>query len=260
VKKLAAASLASCLFLACIPGVNEILVDGPTSGRSGDKNPDKSTPDKSTPDKPAKDEQAFGKDFGTVLLTEFNGDAKDAVSGDTGVVTGGSYPPALFGNGLKLDPASFVKPICRFAPKPSLSLSRGSIEALVHLDAHPSWFSHVMDKSWQYGLSDFQGIIAVHFGGGWWYSHIPFPLEKWAYVAATYDGATLKLYVNGTLAESTAYTGGEGDASWGVGIGNAYDDGYNIPFLGTIDALRLSQCARTAQEIGLNWKKIAKKL
>src|SRR5204863_6937374 len=35
----------------------------------------------------------------------------------------------------------------------------------------------------------------------------PLPVGQWTYVAGTFDGATLKLYVNGVLADSLAYAG-----------------------------------------------------
>ena len=74
-----------------------------------------------------------------------------------------------------------------------------------------------------------------------------------------YLRSPLKLYLNGELAASTTYSG-TGDAeyspSFNLGIGNADADGFNIPFNGTLDAVRLSNSVRTAGQIADTWGNI----
>ncbi len=38
------------------------------------------------------------------------------------------------------------------------------------------------------------------------YAEATIPMGSWSYAAGTYDGATIKLYVNGVLVASTNYT------------------------------------------------------
>ncbi len=213
--------------------------------------------------KPAMAEQAFGMDTGTVFLAGFNGKAVNDVTGDTGSVKLVSYPDAVFGKGLRMETDSGGKALCLFRNSAPLSLATGTLEALVRSDSAASGFNHILDKSWQYGISNHNGFLAVHFGGGldgWWYPTVPLPKGKWTYLAVAFDGATLSLYVNGALAASTPNTGGLGSTAYDVGIGNASDPGFDIPFMGIIDEMRLSKVVRTGAEITKAWKGMEKKI
>jgi len=72
------------------------------------------------------------------------------------------------------------------------------------------------------------------------------PVGEWVHLASTYDGATLKLYVNGILAVSAAETGAVwgtgGDGVTHFGIGGMYNNGgpYNPTqeFKGMMDDVR----------------------
>ena len=62
-------------------------------------------------------------------------------------------------------------------------------------------------------------------------------LGQWQHVAATYDGATARFYVDGTLAASMPFTGSIGSAnSWRIGA-------YGVPatgfFDGNVDNVRI---------------------
>jgi chitodextrinase len=69
----------------------------------------------------------------------------------------------------------------------------------------------------------------------------------WAHLATTYDGANLRLYVNGTLAATVAKTGTIATSSNPLQIGG--DSLYNQFFNGTIDDVRVYNAALTAAEI-----------
>ena len=67
------------------------------------------------------------------------------------------------------------------------------------------------------------------------------------YIAGTFDGNQIKLYVNGTLMSTKPHTQPINDEGYKVKIGQA---GFNQNhFDGMIYAIRLSNVARTASEI-----------
>lgn len=71
------------------------------------------------------------------------------------------------------------------------------------------------------------------------------PDNTWTHVAGTWDGSTMRLFVNGILVNSTPFSGpinhsGPGDRSLKIGNGWTLIDGFN----GYIDEVRLSDTAR----------------
>ncbi len=71
--------------------------------------------------------------------------------------------------------------------------------------------------------------------------------NTWTHLAATYDGATMRLYVNGTLVSSTARTGTIATSTNPVQIGG--DSFYGQYFVGLIDEVRIYDGALTATQI-----------
>jgi hypothetical protein len=73
------------------------------------------------------------------------------------------------------------------------------------------------------------------------------PLNTWSHLAATYDGSTLRLYVNGTQVSSRAVTGAMRVTSGALRIGgNAV---WNEWFAGRIDEVRVYNRALAAADI-----------
>ncbi len=68
--------------------------------------------------------------------------------------------------------------------------------------------------------------------------------NAWSYVALTYDGATLRLYVNGTLAGTQAKTGAIATSTNPLQIGG--DSLYGQFFQGLIDEVRIYNVPRGA--------------
>jgi hypothetical protein len=134
------------------------------------------------------------------------------------------------------------------------------MEALVKLEGRSTGFMHIIEKSWLYGLTVFNGKIAVDFGTTWWYSTYTMPLEKWTYLCSTYDGRTIRLFANGIQVDSSPYIASSGQLNWGLGIGNSFDPGFDIPLKGSIDEVRISNKARSASEIKTVWRTIAAQL
>ena len=74
------------------------------------------------------------------------------------------------------------------------------------------------------------------------------PLNTWSHLSSTYDGATLRLYVNGTQVASRALTGALTTSTGALRIGgNAV---WGEHFSGLIDEVRVYNRALTAAEIG----------
>ena len=73
------------------------------------------------------------------------------------------------------------------------------------------------------------------------------PLNSWTHLAATYDGTTLRLYVNGTLVASRAQTGALAASTNPLQIGG--DAIYGQYFAGRIDEVRVYNTARTQPQI-----------
>ena len=71
--------------------------------------------------------------------------------------------------------------------------------------------------------------------------------NTWSYLTETYDGSTLKLYVNGTLVASTAHTGAIASSTNPLQIGG--DTIYSQYFAGLIDEVRIYNVALTAAQI-----------
>jgi hypothetical protein len=71
-------------------------------------------------------------------------------------------------------------------------------------------------------------------------------LNTWVFLAGTYDGATMKLYVNGTLVASKSQTGNITTTKDPVHIGGDWD---NEMFNGVVDNVRVYNRALSATEL-----------
>jgi concanavalin A-like lectin/glucanase superfamily protein len=71
--------------------------------------------------------------------------------------------------------------------------------------------------------------------------------NTWTHLAATYDGAMLRLYVNGTLVSSAPRTGSLAVSANPLQIGG--DSIYGQYFAGTIDEIRVYNVTLTAAQI-----------
>ena len=72
-------------------------------------------------------------------------------------------------------------------------------------------------------------------------------MNTWTHLAVTYDGATLRLYVNGVQVSSKAQTGNLVTSTHPLQIGG--DSIYGQYFQGTIDEVRIYNQALSPSEI-----------
>ena len=138
----------------------------------------------------------------------------------------------------------------------SLQLSSGmTLEAWVNPSTTTSVWRDVIykgdDNYYLEASSDNGGKPAVGgtFGGGNAnaYGSTPLGANAWSYVAVTYDGATIRLYVNGTMVGSQAKTGAITSSTNQLQIGG--DALYGQYFSGLIDEIRIYNTALSAAAI-----------
>jgi chitodextrinase len=91
------------------------------------------------------------------------------------------------------------------------------------------------------GGGTFGGINTAVFGAA------PLPANTWTHLATTYDGARVRLYVNGVEASNLARTGAILTSTSPVQIGG--DSFFGQPFAGTIDEVRIYNRALSPAEI-----------
>ncbi|HSU53428.1 MAG TPA: LamG-like jellyroll fold domain-containing protein, partial [Candidatus Dormibacteraeota bacterium] len=76
-------------------------------------------------------------------------------------------------------------------------------------------------------------------------------LSQWTHVAATYDGAMLRLYTNGTVAAQLAYSGGifAGSDNLAIGASPLNQSGFTFPWSGLLDEVSLYNRGLSDSEI-----------
>jgi hypothetical protein len=92
--------------------------------------------------------------------------------------------------------------------------------------------------------------LFVQVNGIWLFTEgtSPVPLERWTHLAGSYDGQTIRLYVNGILAAATPAAGSMTQCNQKTGIGSraSFDRHY---FPGRVDEVAIFDRALTAAEI-----------
>ena len=175
-------------------------------------------------------------------------------NGNTGTISGatwtatGKYGGALVFNGTN---ARINVP-----NSASLQLSSGmTLEAWVNPSTVSSAWRDVIykgnDNYYLEGTSDHSGAPA---GGGTFgsananaFATGALPANTWSYLALTYDGATLRLYVNGTQIATQTKTGAITSSTNQLQIGG--DSIYGQYFKGMIDQVRIYNTALSASQV-----------
>ncbi len=192
---------------------------------------------------------AFGFDEGSGSSV-----ADASGNGNTGTVSGATWVTSgKFGGALQFNGSSARVNVPNAA---SLQLTTGmTLEAWVD----PSTVSDVWRDVIYKGNDNYYleatssnaskpdgGLIA---GGtyGDAYGTAALPANTWSYLAETYDGSNLRLYVNGSLVATTAHTGSITTSTNQLQIGG--DSIYGQYFAGMIDEVRIYNTALTATQI-----------
>ena len=130
-----------------------------------------------------------------------------------------------------------------------------TVEAWVYKDPSAGTWSSVLGKSTSTSWNDGYGLAIfpdgkLHFFVGTYSvgnAGADIAASTWTHVAGTWDGSTVRLYVNGVLANETAYAGPPAVTSAPLSIGNGAGGTYN--WRGQIDEVRIWNTARTAAQI-----------
>jgi len=147
-----------------------------------------------------------GSIVGIWLLDEGQGDLAGDTSGNgnDGTVVGGKWTEGMFGKALEFDGISHVEILASKTTDDFMDGFTYTIWAKP-MSSPPNANTRVIERDWhnptiQIGATDFYGSIAVngdqastHVRGGTW------EMGEWSFVAITYDGAILKLYVDGKM-------------------------------------------------------------
>jgi chitodextrinase len=164
-------------------------------------------------------------------------------NGNTGTVTNGTWAAGRYGSALSFDGG-----ISHVTVPSSSSLQLGSgmtLEAWVNPSTVSSaWRDVIYKGNDNYYLEGTSANAGKPDGGGTFggastdvVGSAALAGNAWSYVALTYDGATLRLYVNGTLAGSQAKTGAIATSTNPLQIGG--DSLYGQFFSGLIDEVRV---------------------
>ncbi|MCP5367599.1 MAG: LEPR-XLL domain-containing protein, partial [Hyphomicrobiales bacterium] len=129
-----------------------------------------------------------------------------------------------------------------------------TVEAWIYRAAdNPTYGTVVMKSSssaWSdgYGFADYGGGNINFFVNSWSGVNVGTTVaaQTWTHVAGTYDGTEVKLYVNGELVASRAYTSPINHSLAPLRIGSGAGD---YPWKGMVDEVRVWSVARTQEQI-----------
>jgi hypothetical protein len=190
---------------------------------------------------------SFDEGSGTTVF-DASGNGNNGIIGGATWTTSGKY-----GNALVFDGVSSLVTIPNSA---SLQLSAAmTLEAWVNPSEVSNIWQDVIYKANDiYYLEGTSGNGSVPGIGGTFgasdvvlFGTAALPVNTWTHLAATYDGTTMRLYVNGTQVSSQAQTGAIASSTDPLQIGG--DSLYGQFFQGTIDEVRIYNVALTAAQI-----------
>jgi hypothetical protein len=191
---------------------------------------------------------AYGFEEGTgAVATDASGSANHGIISAATWTTGGRY-----GKGLSFGPNALVT----IGDSGSLHLASGlTLEAWVYPTALSGWMNLIYKDDGNSGVSYvLQGSSGANPVPSFGLSASPanlrapsaLPLNAWSHVAGTYDGVTMRLYVNGVEVANQAQTGALALATGPLTIGgNAGGENWT----GLIDEVRIYSRALSASEI-----------
>ena len=215
----------------------------------GDLSPYSNTASATTPAGPSGLVAAYGFDEGSgTTVTDASGNGNNGTIANATWAASGKYGKALQFNGTNA--------LVTIPDAASLHLSSGmTLEAWVNPSTvNANWRDVIYKGNDNFYLEATSsnssrpdaGLIA---GGSYAdaFGTAALPANTWSYLTETYDGSTLRLYVNGTQVASTAHTGSIATSTNPLQIGG--DSLYGQYFAGLIDEVRVYNVALTATQI-----------
>jgi hypothetical protein len=189
-------------------------------------------------------------------------------NGNTGTLSGSTLPAwtsGKLGYGLTFNNSpSYVS----VADASSLEPAAITVAAWVNPSSLPDWATVAMkttSDSWNdgFGLAHYQGGNGINFFINNYSTNEAsgtLSLNTWSYVVGTYDGSNIKLYINGVLVSSAAYSTLINNSSNVLRIGSGTNNtGAAYPWIGALDEVRIYNRALTATEVaGLYQSGLAK--
>ncbi len=181
-----------------------------------------------------------GAAIGIWLLDEGNGNTvKDSSgNGNDGKIVGAKWTDGKFGKALDFNGSAKVE----IPPSESIDDFREEFTYLLWVKptaAPPNVNTRVIERDWhnptiQIGPADFYGSIAVngdqaqtHVRGGSWEQ------DEWSFVAITYDGNVLKLFVDGEFVGEKAVGVPDNKPNGDIRLASWKDPGWT--YIGLID-------------------------
>ncbi len=172
--------------------------------------------------------------------------------GNTGTITNATWTSGgRYGNALLFNGTSSLVTVNDTA---SLDLTTGmTLEAWVNPSVvSNAWRDVIYKGNDNYYLeatsrSSSRPAMGGTFSPSPLYGTTSLPVNTWTHLAATYDGATMRLYVNGVEVASRAQTGAIATSANPLQIGG--DSLYGQYFQGIIDEVRVYNVALTAEQI-----------
>jgi hypothetical protein len=158
---------------------------------------------------------------------DFNSSMQQYVSLGTGI-------NSMFANTNQITTEAWIN-LESYASNPTIigNYGMGQMQFLLRIDeGRPAFWIGNQSNNWQRA-----------------YASANIPLNTWVHLAGTWDGTTIKVYVNGTLAGSTAHSGNFFMAAQEVRIGASAN---TEMFNGKIDNLRVWNITKSATDINTN--------
>ncbi len=175
-----------------------------------------------------------------------NGGADSSVHGNHATVSGVTFVPGVVGMAAQLTAGSSIQ----IAEDATLDFST---ELTMEAWIRPTSFAtapFVLDNDYQYGVYlTSEGHLACSLVPYESYVGPEIPLDTWTHVACTYDGAALRLWIDGSEVAMVPVTGVlDQGSTTGLTLGADNPDG-GFEFLGLLDQVALWRAALTAEEL-----------